>query len=819
VARNDLPSGTVTFLFTDIQGSTKLLHELGPAGYAGALAEHRRVMREAFARHGGVEVDTQGDAFFIAFPTATGAVDAAREAQAALASGPIVVRMGIHTGTPHVTEEGYVGADVNKGARIASAAHGGQVVISKETRELLTLEVSDLGEHRVKDFAEPVWIYQLGTERFPPLKSISNTNLPRPASSFVGREREVSEVAALLQNGARLLTLTGPGGSGKTRLAIEAAAELVPEFPNGVFWVGLAPLRDASLVPDTIAQTLGAKEGLSDYLANRQLLLLLDNFEQVVDAGSQLATLVESCPNIRLLITSRELLRVRGEFEYAVPALADPEAVELFCARSQLQPDDAIAELCRRLENLPLAVELAAARTSVLSPTQILERLSDRLDLLKGGRDAESRQKTLRATIEWSHDLLDGPEKLLFARLSIFRDGCTLEAAQEVARADLDTLQSLVDKSLVRHRDDRFWMLETIREFAVERLDESGDAEELGRRHTGFFVALAEEAAEQDLRWKPGDWLDRLEREHDNLRATLDRLEASGDSELFLTLASAIWRFWQLRDHRSEARRRLDRALGWSGGSRTKARARALIGASVMAVEEGNAEAGRVLAEEALAIFTELGDEWWVAFSVCMLGGAATEAGDRAAEERYFMESIERFLAVGDENYALLARTNLAATYDEVGDRDRARALVEENLRTARALGNLEMEETTLGTLARYSLEEGGVHDAVPRLREYVTLMRRLNNTLEIAIGLRLISKAFAQLGSGRAAAMMIAASEFMRNEMGFNRSWFGEPKEDELKPIRDLLDEVAFHEAWEAGTKLTPEAALSLAEDALGSE
>jgi predicted ATPase len=818
MVRADLPSGLVTFLFTDIQGSTKLLHELGPAGYAHALAEHRRVMREAFGRHGGVEVDTQGDAFFIAFPTATGAVDAAREAQATLASGPIVVRMGIHTGTPHVTDEGYVGADVNKGARIASTSHGGQVVISKETRELIEAEVTDLGEHRVKDFAEPVWIYQLGTERFPPLKSISNTNLPRPASSFVGREREVSEVVALLQDGARLLTLTGPGGSGKSRLAIEAAAELLPEFPNGVFWVGLAPLRDAVLVSDTIAKTLGANDGLNDYLANRQLLLLLDNFEQVVEAGPELASLVETCPNIRLLVTSRELLRVRGEVEYAVPVLADPEAVELFCTRSNLEPDESIAELCLRLENLPLAVELAAARSSVLTPGQILERLSDRLDLLKGGRDSEARQKTLRATIEWSHDLLNEEERQLFARLSVFRDGCTLDAAQEVAHAELDTLQSLVDKSLVRHRDDRFWMLETIREFAVEQLHRSGEAEELSARHALHFLAMAEEAARQDLRWNPGDWLDRLEREHDNFRAAFDQLEASGEAGQTLRLAAALWRFWQMRNHRVEGRRRLLIALN-GDERRTRERAWALAGLTVMAVESGDGASGRPWIEEALSIYQELEDRWGVAFSLFMLGGVVEGEGDYPAQERYYEESLPIFQEVGDENYVLLVTRNLTSTYYYLGDRERSRARHEDTLKLARAMGNTEIVADVLGTLGQYALEDGRLDDAVSLLTESLRLERELDNPVATAIVLRAAAWLSALIGSANVAAKLLSVSEAIRLEMVFSAPWFGEVKEEEINRIRDRLDEASFNEAWEAGAKLSVEDATSLALEALEGE
>ena len=537
--RHELPSGSVTLLFTDIEGSTRLLAELGAEAYEEALADHRRLLREAFARHGGVEVDTQGDAFFYAFPSAPEAIEAAGEGQQALSAGPIRVRMGVHTGRPHVGREGYVGEDVHLAARIAAAGHGGQVLVSQATRALVDGGLADLGEHRLKDLSEPVWIFQLGEERFPPLKTISNTNLPRPASSFVGREREVSDVVELLRDGARLVTLSGPGGSGKTRLAIESAAELVPEFRNGVFWIGLAALRDPALVAESVAQTLGAKDGLAEHIGERELLLLLDNFEQVVEAAPELASLLESCPNLRLLVTSRELLRVRGEVEYPVAPLAESEAVELFCARSRLEPSDDIAELCRRLDNLPLAVELAAARTSVLTPGQILERLAERLDLLKGGRDAEARQRTLRATIEWSHDLLSPDEQRLFARLSVFAGGCTLEAAEAVCGAELDMLQSLVDKSLVRHAEERFWMLETIREFALERLEETGGAEVLRQRYSADFLELAKLAGPELLARSSSIWYDRIEAEHDNIRAVLGDAVEHGRTDVALRICGA----------------------------------------------------------------------------------------------------------------------------------------------------------------------------------------------------------------------------------------------------------------------------------------
>jgi class 3 adenylate cyclase len=336
----DLPSDNVTFLFTDIEGSTKLLHELGAESYAEALAEHRRVVRQACAAQGGVEVDTQGDAFFFAFRSAPSAAAAAQAITNALAPGRIHLRMGLHTGTPFLTDEGYVGEDVHFAARVGSSGHGGQILLSRTTRELLDSEtvLSDLGEHRLKDIPEAVPIYQLGGEVFPPLKTISNTNLPRPASPFVGRETELRQVVAEIEQGGRLLTLTGPGGSGKTRLALEAATTLIPEYKAGVFWIGLAALREPSLVTEQISHTLGAKDGLAEHIGEREMLLLIDNVEQVIEAAPALSQLLQACPNLILLCTSRELLRVQGEVEYSVPPLASAEAASLFCERSRLEP-------------------------------------------------------------------------------------------------------------------------------------------------------------------------------------------------------------------------------------------------------------------------------------------------------------------------------------------------------------------------------------------------------------------------------------------------------------------------------------------------
>jgi predicted ATPase/class 3 adenylate cyclase len=817
--RPELPSGTVTFLFTDIEGSTRLLDEFGAEEYAQALLEHRRIVRQAFGRHGGVEVDTQGDALFIAFPAADQALHSAREAQEALAGGPIRVRMGLHTGTPLVTQEGYVGPDVHKAARIAAAGHGGQVLLSGETRERVGLPLTDLGEHRLKDFERPVPIFQLGSERFPPLRTISNTNLPRPVSSFIGRNREVEEVVALLRDGIRLLTLTGPGGSGKTRLAIEAAAELVPEFKAGVFWVGLAPLRDPALVSETIASTLGVKEGLAKYIGNRDLLLLLDNLEQVVAVAPELAALVEACPNLRLLCTSRELLRVRGEVEFPVAPLGDPDAVELFCARSKLKAHETIGELCQRLDNLPLAIELAAARTNVLSPRQIFERLSGRLDLLKGGRDADPRQQTLRATIEWSYDLLRPDEGRLFARLAVFQGGCTLEAAEEIAAADVDTLESLVEKSLLRHADGRFRMLMIIREYAVERLAESAEANELWRRHAEHFLALAEEA-EPHLRGSPGKWLERLDVEHDNLRAALDRLEASGETQLVLRLTGALQRFWYLRGHLAEGRRWLESALT-ADGRPTAARANALNGAALMALDSGDTRTMKLRAEEALALHLELGDVWGAAVARFLLGHALMHhSGDLWLAQQLFEESLRSFRALADEHYALLATHGLAVAHYLLDELDVARDLHEQELRAARALDNQRMVARALAQLAVVAVDQRRVDDAFSMLEEAARIDREVGEMVELAVDLSRFARALAAIDQAPAAAILLASSETLRAEIGATfLPWAVTMNEKTVAAIRSQVDEAAFAEAWEQGRALTVDRAVAMAVDAGSTE
>ena len=543
-----LPRGTVTFLFTDIEGSTRLLDELGAEAYGAALAEHRRVLRTSFELHGGVEVDTQGDAFFVAFPTAPGALEAAREAQDAL---ELPVRMGLHTGTPLLTDEGYVGADVHRAARIAASGHGRQILVSAATAALLDgAELRDLGEYRLKDLSAPERIYQLADRDFAPLKTLYKTNLPIPATPFLGRDRELGDVRELLGRGdSRLLTLTGAGGSGKTRLALHAAGEATEAYPDGVWWVPLAPLSDPADVGPAAARALGGGGTLSELVDGRRLLLLLDNFEHVIEAAPEVAAVLGDCPHAHVLVTSRERLSVQGEQVYPVPVLARNESRRLFVARARavradFEPDEQLDELCERLDDLPLALELAAARTSLLSTGQLLERLGNRLDLLRGGRDAEVRQQTLRATIEWSYELLEPEERQLLAALSIFRGGWTLEAAERVCDADVELMQSLVDKSLVRRWDSgRFGMLETVREFAAEQLT---DEDALLERLLAYLLELFDGA---NLRpHEPGQpRMDLATDERPNTDVAL-RWAAKADADAGLRLLERQEMYWPTND-------------------------------------------------------------------------------------------------------------------------------------------------------------------------------------------------------------------------------------------------------------------------------
>ena len=863
--RDDLPTGTVTFLFTDVEGSTKLLQSLGAEAYAEALAEHRRLIRDACAAEGGVEVDTQGDAFFFAFPTAPGALAAAAGLTEALAPGAIHVRVGLHTGTPLVTDEGYVGDDVHRAARIAAVGYGGQVLVSASAAQLVELELKDLGEHRLKDLSAPERVYQLGDGEFPALTSLYRTNLPVPATPFLGREAELAEVVELLSTAdARLLTLTGPGGTGKTRLALQAAGLASDAYPDGVWWIPLAPLRDPALVVATAAETLGSTNGLAEHIADKRMLCLFDNFEQVVVAASDLAALVSACPNLDVLVTSRERLRVSGEQTYPVPPLAETDGEELFVTRARaVDPafvaSDAVPELCLRLDELPLALELAAARTSIFTPEQLLERLGERLDLLRGERDADPRQQTLRATIEWSHDLLSEDEKRLFRRLAVFAGGCTYEAAEEVAGADPDTLQSLLDKSLVRKRPSpigpRYWMLETIREYAADQLDALGEAEDMVRGHLEHYAALAEGVytrSEESGEYETG----LLESESDNVRRALERALAL-DPERALELAGALGRYWVRRGRLREGREQLEAALAAAPTSPAPTRCRALLFACSLAREHGDVEAAERFAQGALALAREHGDRRQAAVALGLLGSVAWLRGDLAAAEMLQEKSIVEASAAGDEREWLLGRGDLALVVGSTGDYPRAIALEREVVARARERQDITVLLPVLSNLGYHLFLSGETEDARRTLEEAVALQRAhlsvplLANGLAMLGALERVARPALALEYHREALMLLRDSEVPRESAAALdgvaatllvrgdpdsaarllgaadatrkrtstaglQLWEGEDVTATIAETRAALGEDAFAAAWAEGSALGLSQAIDLALAAL---
>ena len=769
--RENLPSGTVTFLFTDVEGSTRLLHE-HRAGFADLLAEHRRALRDSFTSHGGVEVDTQGDAFFVAFPRAADAITAAAEARHALESGPIRVRMGIHTGEPIVTDEGYVGIDVHRAARIAAAAHGGQIVLSETTRGLLESDavIRDLGEHRLKDLIEAERLYQLGDGDFPPLRTLDATNLPIAASPLVGREDDLAELVAQLSNGTRLLTVTGPGGTGKTRLALQVAAEFVGRLRDGVFWVPLVGLSDPELLQSEVAQAIGAPDDLAGFLRGRELLILLDNFEHLLDAAPAVSSVLAASGGLRVLVTSRAPLHVSGEQEYRLEPLPGKEAAALFAERAravgrELAPDSTVEAICRRLDGLPLAVELAAARTKLLAPQRLLERLDSVLPMLTGGaRDAHERQRTLRATIEWSYDLLDAASKELFARLAVFTGSFPLEAAEEVSGADLDALAALVDSSLLKPMgDDRFLMLETIREYALERLATSDEANEVRRRHANFFLALAERSYEHRFDAE-AEWSARLEFDHDDFRAALDWL-FENDRDRTLELAGALGWFWMSHGFLAEGRGRLAGAIAGSAAT-GRPRARALTASGCLVARHGEVDEGRVQVEEGIALWRDLGERDELASALDLLGWLLVyDAGDDPGSLEAFEQSLELRRVLGDEAGETRALVGVCQVLVALGKVERGEALSSDLL--ARGEDDARTRHFAIHFLADCSLIRGDCAEAEERYRESLLAALELGDVVETSIEVQGIAMAKAGRGEWARALELAASVEALWRSLG----------------------------------------------------
>jgi predicted ATPase/class 3 adenylate cyclase len=707
--RATLPTGTVTFLFTDIEGSTVLLSELGER-YDAILADHAVILRRAIAEHGGSEVNTEGDAFFAVFPFAPGAVRAAAQAQLQLTTAgrsvgtPILVRMGLHTGEGKLGGDDYVGMDVHRAARIAAAGHGGQVLLSDATRALVAhdlpagVALRDMAQHRLKDLPAPEHLWQLEIDGLPAdfqaLRSLDArpNNLPLSATPLIGREAELEEVRRLLGQ-RRLVTLTGPGGTGKTRLALAAGHQLLADFADGAFFIPLQNAQDRATVASEIAAALGVREkqdrdleqGVIEHLREREELLVLDNFEQVLSAVPLVAELLASSARLRIIVTSRSALHVSGEQEFGVPplrlpdprdlpplaALSQYEAVALFIERARAVKSDfevtnenapAVAEICSRLDGLPLAIELAAARVKLLSPDQILARLDRSVPVLTGGaRDLPDRQRTLHGAIDWSHELLDEPERALFARLSAFAGGWTLEAADSVCNPagelDIDTfdgLASLADKSLVRPAHDgdvepRFDMLQVIREFAAEKLEAREDGEAVRRRHATRMLALAVEAEPRLVRSGVRQWQERLRREEENLRTALRWAVDHEEAEIGMATAGALWRFWHYWAEVREGRGWLEAMLALpQAAAPARARAKALCGLAGLLYWQGDPGRAGTLYEEALSIYRSMGDDALIAETLHASAWTAAARNDFGSASAYAQEAQDRYRMAND---------------------------------------------------------------------------------------------------------------------------------------------------------------------------
>jgi predicted ATPase len=852
----DLPSGTVTLLFTDIEGSTQLLSDLGD-DYAEALAEHRRALRQAFERHGGVEVDTQGDAFFVAFSSAADAIAAAEQAQGDLA---LPVRMGIHTGEPRLIGEGYVGLDVHRAARICGVAHGGQVVVSQRARDASGEEtiLRDLGLHRLKDLSEPARLYQLGDREFPRLRSLNATNLPARPNPLVGRERELGELTALLGDGARIVTVTGPGGAGKTRLALEAAAELTDTFSDGVFWAPLAAVREAELTLPTIEEHIGAKTALADHVDEKRMLLLLDNFEQLLPAAPELAALLGRCPNLKLLVTSRAALRLSGEHELHVPPLGDNDALSLFLQRArairpELEPGDVVVEICRRLDGLPLAIELAAARVRVLEPPALLAQLEHRLPALTGGaRDLPARHQALRATIEWSYGLLDPDERTLLARLAVFSGRWSAEAAEMVSEARLETLESLVEQSLVGFHTGRFTMLQTIREFGVERLRDRAEEHTFRLRHAEYFVARAEQAGAAMTTPDAAEEIAALEQDNENLLAALAWLVSTSRAEPALRLGGALRLFWGARGHAAAAVPSLEQALQLDGAVPGPVRAKALAALASCLVSRGELDRTEALLEHAQRLYEEAGDRNGIGLSLLQRAyfraqrsdlDAATELasqartmteqlGDRGLDGLAYnhlgliamrrgdltqaAELLEGARAAwqecGNQVGSAAALGNLALVHVLSNQLDRAEPLAQRSLAENRALGHELHVASSLSMLGAIALKRGKPGEAAVHLAESLATYRDLSATIDALEGIELLALTFPP-DRARIAAQCWGAVDAGRERLGLSApSQLSELIENGVEACKSELGDQRFQDSWSSGRSLSIDEAIELA-------
>jgi predicted ATPase/class 3 adenylate cyclase len=877
---SDLPTGTVTFLFTDIEGSTRLLHELGDR-YGQLLNEHHRILREVLTEHAGVEIGTEGDAFFVAFPKVIDAVHAAAGMQRALAdyrtqsSIDLRVRMGMHTGEAQLVGDNYGGLDVHRAARIAAAAHGEQVLLSATTANHVQGSASlapgvrllEIGRFQLKDLAEPELLFQLCVDGlradFPdPAGARGNPlHLPPRLDEFVEREREMREINELV-SAHRLVTLTGPGGTGKTRLAIEVARSMVADFPDGIYFVGLAAIVDPALVPSTIAVTLSLREEgarpvietVKDYLVSKRVLLLLDNFEQVDESAPSISELLRAIEGLKFIVTSRAPLKLTGEHEYLVPpmSLPDPqhlpkldaltgyESMTLFLQRARsVKPDFAItednaavvAEICARLDGLPLAIELAAARARLLSPAEILNRLDRSLTLLSGAsRDVPQRQRTLMDAIGWSYDLLDSDHQALFRRLGVFTGGWTLEAAEAIVDPDrdlaidpIDGLEQLVISSLVRVwqplDETRFVLLQTIREFALRTLEDMNELDDLRSRHATYFADLTRRA-EAEIFSDDQDWPDRLELEHDNLRAALQCSIDTGDTNAGLSMATRLWRFWQIRSHLAEGRDWLTEllALPDEGGDRA-IRAGALNALGGITYWQNDFKTTRVHYEAALEIFESISDRSGTAETLYNLGFVHLIEKDSRTSRALHERSLAIYAELGDEVNVAFSKWGLAMADLQDREFDEARRLGLEILDT------FERERNWWGrTLGEFIMlqvnrHEGRYDDALQMLRESIGRRETQLDISSLSSLVELMADTEIAVGNNRRGLTLAAAASSLRREYGGGAPAPLLDLQDPRELMTGKMPVSEIESIWQEGEQLAPDEIVAYAQKASGDD
>jgi predicted ATPase/class 3 adenylate cyclase len=871
VTRSTLPTGTVTFVFTDIEGSTQLVSQLGDR-FPSVLDEHHRVLREVFAEHRGVEVSTEGDAFFVVFTSAQDAATAAVYAQRALADHDwgegiaVRVRLGMHTGEGSLVGDNYGGIDVHRAARISSVGHGGQIVLSETTRTLVEpglpndVRIKDLGEHGLKDLDRREHLYQLCIDGlpsdFPALRSLQArpNNLPVTLTSFIPRDEEVVEVIRLLGSN-RLVTLTGPGGTGKTRLGIEVATRSLVDFKDGVFVVLLASVTDPDLVASSIAEALGVREQgmtpistlLKDFIGPKKLLLLLDNFEQLVSAGGFVTEILAAAPGVKAVVTSRAALRVSGEQEYPVPPMTAPnpervsspeglsgyEAVELFVQRAgAVKPNfvlsnenaRSVAEICWRLDGLPLAIELAAARIRLLTPDDIVKRLGRSLSLLAGGaRDLPARQRTLRGAIDWSYDLLDESMQAFFRRLGVFMGGFSLEGADEICNPgeelgvnSLDTLEALVENSLVKHfetddRETRFRMLETIREFAVEKLEAAGDDGGTRGRHADFYRSFVMEGS-------PGltsstETANLFEAEHGNLRAALGWSIANEEAGLALEMGSAMWRFWMLRSHLAEGERWMSDILSMPGAAERDAlRAKGVMALGSVKYWQNDFVATRRHYEEGLEILRVLNDKPGIAEALYNLAFVYLIDRDAAGARSRFEESRRLAQDLGDEQGLANTAWGLAMTAIHERDWGAAQRFGEETEARFTKLNDwfgISLAHFVFFQIARYK----GDYDEAERLtREYLDLTTAMDDMVSAFTVMDMYVVVAMGRGNHERAVKLGGAAQALREVYGGGSPPPLVDVDDPREKARGILSDTRIDELWAEGLAMSADEALTYA-------